>query len=237
MTVMIRFALLAGLVVISLAGEGLLGSGLNAQQNTPRIPDRNPESVRSESPIKQNIPRVPDRDSEIIRDLNKRIPPEPSAEGKSPRETADPSPANKNPIVLMPEQAKVYRELDLEERRAQHGFYQFTIHSAQRTFDFHYWSSIVIFFMVLGIVWMGVTLTWKQVTREMEDRAQAPVKKKTEKDSDLTEGPGPETQHQVEIGPKGLKIQSDVVGLMILAVSLGFFYLYLRYVYPISFVQ
>lgn len=237
MTVMIRFALLIGLVVVSLAGEGLLGSGLNAQQNTPRIPDRDPESARSEPPIMQNIPRIPDRDSEIIRDLNKRIPPEPSAEGKSRGETANSSPAKRTPIVLTPEQAKVYSELDLEERRAQHEFYQFTIHSAQRTFDFHYWSSIVIFFMVLGIVWMGVTLTWKQVTREMEDRAQAPLKKKAAKDSDSTEGPGPETQHQVEIGPKGLKIQSDVVGLMILAVSLGFFYLYLRYVYPISFVQ
>jgi hypothetical protein len=44
-------------------------------------------------------------------------------------------------------------------------------------------------------------------------------------------------QHNVTVGPTGIQIGSQVVGLVILAFSLAFFYLYLETVYPVSMQQ
>lgn len=43
------------------------------------------------------------------------------------------------------------------------------------------------------------------------------------------------TQHNLTLGPNGLQLGSQFVGLVVLAFSLAFFYLYLTNVYPISF--
>jgi len=40
--------------------------------------------------------------------------------------------------------------------------------------------------------------------------------------------------HQLELGQTGLKVSSPVLGVIILVISLAFFYLYLVYVYPIG---
>jgi hypothetical protein len=39
--------------------------------------------------------------------------------------------------------------------------------------------------------------------------------------------------HELELSTSGLKVSSPVLGVIILALSLAFFYLYLIYVYPI----
>jgi hypothetical protein len=41
----------------------------------------------------------------------------------------------------------------------------------------------------------------------------------------------------IEFSGKGIKVSSPVLGVVILAISLGFFYLYLRHVYPIEYAR
>jgi hypothetical protein len=41
----------------------------------------------------------------------------------------------------------------------------------------------------------------------------------------------------LELGKDGLKINTAVIGLIILSLSLAFLFLYLKYVYPISIVK
>jgi hypothetical protein len=42
-----------------------------------------------------------------------------------------------------------------------------------------------------------------------------------------------ELETDIDINPKGIKISSPVLGVIILTISLAFFYLYLKSVYPI----
>jgi hypothetical protein len=42
---------------------------------------------------------------------------------------------------------------------------------------------------------------------------------------------------QIKLSAAGLEMSSPVIGLLILAISLGFFYLYLSQVYPITEVK
>jgi hypothetical protein len=97
----------------------------------------------------------------------------------------------------------------------------------------HFLSTIVIFAMVIGIVAFGLRLTWLQFTRESRIRTRA-------SDSARASAAGtgaeslPATPSTVKIGPAGIEITSQVIGLLILALSVGFFYLYARYIYPIT---
>ena len=43
-----------------------------------------------------------------------------------------------------------------------------------------------------------------------------------------------ETQTSIKLGKEGLEISSPVIGLLILFISMGFFYMYLANVYPIT---
>jgi ethanolamine transporter EutH len=45
---------------------------------------------------------------------------------------------------------------------------------------------------------------------------------------------GKEMTTELELATTGLKVSSPVLGVIILLISLAFFYLYLVYVYPIS---
>ena len=77
-------------------------------------------------------------------------------------------------------------------------------------FAWQHFSTRVIFFVVLLLVGTGIFFAWVQFQHgKVAER------------------------HELEIGVKGLRISSPVLGLVILVISLAFFYLYLVYVYPI----
>lgn len=76
------------------------------------------------------------------------------------------------------------------------------------------WYHPLILFSVISIVLAGVYLSYLQVKR------------------DLTTGSSQESS--LELTRDGLKVRSPVIGLFILIVSLGFFYLYLKEVYHIT---
>ncbi|WP_298432995.1 hypothetical protein [uncultured Jannaschia sp.] len=75
-------------------------------------------------------------------------------------------------------------------------------------------SSQIIFFVVIFVVVLGLYFSWIQFHRTPEDA-----------DPQIT---------TIEASHTGFKISSPVLGVVILALSLGFFYLYLAHVYPIT---
>lgn len=90
----------------------------------------------------------------------------------------------------------------------------------RRVFEWQMTSTIVSFWMVIALVVAGLAFAGVQFWRAMRATAG---------------DPGMTTD--LELGTKGLKVSSPVLGVIILTISLGFFYLYLRHVYPIEHVR
>lgn len=94
-------------------------------------------------------------------------------------------------------------------------------------------SSKIIFFMVILIVLAGLYLSYLQF-----DIGRSIVKKRISGKASQPLDPGLseliKTQTSFEVSKTGLKIDSAVIGLLILIVSIVFFFLYLKYVFHIS---
>ena len=105
---------------------------------------------------------------------------------------------------------------------------------ARSVFDWQYRSSIVIFITVILLVFSGLIFAGIQFAIAMRAHrtSNAVTKDGTppaaagEDNSSLTS--------TLDLSPQGVKVTSSVIGLLILVVSIGFFYLYLVYVYPIT---
>lgn len=80
-------------------------------------------------------------------------------------------------------------------------------------FRWQYRSSVAIFAVVVLIVAVGLYFSWMQFHASDRGREIKPS--------------------SLEASAGGLKVSSPVLGVIILALSLGFFYLYLVHVYPI----
>ncbi|SFB00241.1 hypothetical protein SAMN05421688_2263 [Poseidonocella pacifica] len=88
----------------------------------------------------------------------------------------------------------------------------------RRVFEWQLLSSKVIFFLVIGIVVAGLYFSWLQFAeaRRATDEKRGSL------------------ETSFEAGTGGIKVSSPVLGIIILAISLAFFYLYLTHVYPIT---
>ncbi len=82
----------------------------------------------------------------------------------------------------------------------------------ERVFYWQYMSSIIIFFVVIGIVLIGLYFSWMQFHAKGGEVGETTM----------------------EASKEGFKVSSPVLGVIILVLSLAFFYLYLVHVYPIS---
>jgi len=98
-----------------------------------------------------------------------------------------------------------------------------------RVFEWQLLSSRVIFVIVLVLVGAGIYFAAVQFRGAMRAAAR-PMAAPAEPSAppSLTLGT------QLEVSAKGIVVNSSVMGVIILALSLAFFYLYLVYVYPIS---
>jgi hypothetical protein len=102
---------------------------------------------------------------------------------------------------------------------AYYDYYTFGLAHRQRVIWWQHISSRIIFAIVLSLVVIGVYFAWRQFSAALISG---------------TGGTGAEMPTStVEIGSKGVKVSSPVLGVIILTLSLGFFYLYLVFVYPI----
>jgi len=84
-------------------------------------------------------------------------------------------------------------------------------------------SSIIIFYSVLVLVFAGILFSGIQFYKSMKFAGDKEKEGKT--NQALTE---------FEASASGIKVSSPVLGVIILVISLAFFYLYLVYVYPIQ---
>ena len=98
-----------------------------------------------------------------------------------------------------------------------------------RVFEWQLFSSRIIFLTVLALVSAGIYFAAVQFRVAM--RAAARPAAAAEPSPPLS---GVTLATQLEVSAKGLVVNSSVMGLIILALSLAFFYLYLVYVYPIT---
>ena len=96
--------------------------------------------------------------------------------------------------------------------RAQTEYIVWSLEYRQASFNWQYWSTIVIFLGVMAIIGTGLYFSYMQF--RSAKHAQ--------------------TQTSIKLGKDGLEISSPVIGLLILFISMGFFYLYLANVYPIT---
>lgn len=91
-------------------------------------------------------------------------------------------------------------------------------------FEWQHRSSQIIFFAVLFLVLTGVGFSGIQFYRSMREPVRG---------TGTEEGEESAVSH-IEFSAGGVKISSPVLGVIILGLSLAFFYLYLVFVYPIS---
>jgi hypothetical protein len=119
----------------------------------------------------------------------------------------------------------------LQAEQADYSYHVFAKVHAQRTFTFQYWTGEIIFFVVLIIVFAGLVFSAVQfyvgIRHPLESRTADGTVSKTDEAS----------VSEFEASLQGIKLKSSVLGLLILAMSMVFFYLYLKYVYPISSVS
>ena len=97
-------------------------------------------------------------------------------------------------------------------------------------FDWQLLSSKVIFYLVILLVLLGVYFSWLQFMAEH----RKPPRPAAEADPDGAEAPRRGLFTTFKAGSGGLEVSSPVLGIVILAISLAFFYLYLTHVYPIT---
>lgn len=117
----------------------------------------------------------------------------------------------------------------------QFDYNSYSLMHTKRAFTWQYYSSIVIFFIVIGIVLTGLYMAYLQFLI-YKKIVMSQLSRQT-KDDTSADNPEKILQTDMEISDKGLKINTAVIGVIILAISLGFFFLYLKYVYPIILVN
>ncbi len=87
----------------------------------------------------------------------------------------------------------------------------------------------VIFITVMLMVLSGLYLAWRQFRLDEETQ-----RARCEKVASSEAGDAPGRTTSLEISPDGIKIQSSVIGLIVLALSFAFFYLYIVHVYTVT---
>lgn len=98
-----------------------------------------------------------------------------------------------------------------------------------RVFEWQLLSSRTIFVVVLTLVGAGMYFAAVQFRMAMRAAGSAAVTA-----GPAVAEPGMTLATQLELSTKGVVVNSSVMGVIILALSLAFFYLYLVYVYPIE---
>jgi hypothetical protein len=129
------------------------------------------------------------------------------------------------------------KQLLLKEKyeQAENDYYIWNSTYKRDIFEFQYISGIIIFIVVLFIVFMGLGFSAWQfylTMQQVKTKHALVLQNKEVGSSDPTDS----LKSDLEISTTGIKLNSSVLGVIIIALSLAFFYLYLVYVYPINMV-
>jgi len=115
------------------------------------------------------------------------------------------------------------KRLDSPQLLAWQNYYSYMTHGYKHRKNVFSWqlvSSKIIFFVVIFLVLMGIYFAWLQFIHVLRKR-------------DLTKTLAEELRTELTASGKEIKVSSPVLGVIILLISLMFFFLYLKYVYPI----
>ena len=100
------------------------------------------------------------------------------------------------------------------------------------SFAWQLFSGKILFFLVSALVLVGIYFSWQQFRKAMklaDNRAKAVAAGNVIE----VEG-GNELAQTLKVSTEGVELQSSVLGVVILVLSLCFFYLYLVHIYPIT---
>ena len=116
----------------------------------------------------------------------------------------------------------------------QKNYPQFTIDYRMKVFNWQYYRTIIIFFIVIAIVLAGLYMSYLQFKAVFEGaKATAAAPPSTGIEAKCLDGMGT----NLKMGNDGIKIHSGVVGPIILTLSVLFFFLYIKYIYNITIVH
>lgn len=116
-------------------------------------------------------------------------------------------------------------EMRAELGRALYDGYVGSLEHNRRVFEWQLRSSRLIFWVVLGLVLVGLIFSGLQFWRAFSVGRS------------LSKAERREMQTELEISTRGVRISSSVLGVIILVISLAFLYLFLVHVYPIEHVR
>lgn len=91
----------------------------------------------------------------------------------------------------------------------------------QGVFTWQLWTSRISFGLVVAITVAGLYFSWLQFM----------AAHRSDGDHSAT------LASELELSGKGIKVSSPVLGVIILTISIGFFYLFVRHIYPIEAVR
>lgn len=100
----------------------------------------------------------------------------------------------------------------------------------RKIFDWQHTSSVLIFWVVILIVLIGLFFSGMQFYISLKRE-----KERIKQHSETPESQGNITEFEASL--QGIKVSSSVIGIIILVISLAFFYLYLVHVYPVNEVK
>ena len=128
----------------------------------------------------------------------------------------------KSSNVLIPEKPPILlvdQKTNEKYHKSMQAYYDYKIRGfihRSKVFEWQLYSSKLLFVIVLLLVFSGIILSALQFYAGYKEQQNNILS----------------TEFSASI--KGIKISSPVIGLIILALSLGFFYLYLVYIFPIE---
>lgn len=207
-------------------------SGAKAPPPTPAQVDVVPGPATSGSGPVQ--PQAPSSDQTaaakpVQTDNKKSL--QPAQKGSKPVATVPSQPAASTTPAACSE---VHNELTQDCLKAEKARYAYTVGSLEnrrQNFEWQLQSTKWIFFVVLVLVASGIAFAGFQLFVVMN--AMKAGSRSRRGTGEGTE-PAPNLGGDIEISPDRIKISSSVLGVVILALAMAFFYLYARYVYPIT---
>ncbi len=128
-----------------------------------------------------------------------------------------PSPAADDPST--PESSASYPAASAAYDEYLKAFYEYNTDALKNrhdVFSWQYYSTIVIFLLVIMLVVAGVVFAALQFRHGMRRKNQ--------------------NVDTIELSLGSLKVSSSTMGIIVLTLSMGFFYLYLKFVYPVTIV-
>lgn len=141
------------------------------------------------------------------------------------------------------ELSKEERELFLSDYTAEVAHRNWKREFIQKSWHWHLWSTALLFVLVMAIIVFGLYITYLQFQKDYglaEKRlrnskaASAAAVVKAAGGEDAADGSAANRSSSLKFDASGLEVTSQVIGLLVLALSLAFFYLYVSRVYPMQ---